>query len=167
MDRMGKEEKTLAGGARLRGGQPSGILARPIRACMTFLRLQRFLIGPGLFVELACCSQLMKRGSRDDRTSSAANSAVLLQPPGPIPTFADAGRQGLCSRVAPNWLRNQINCQYRMEGRRVYLSVHPTARAAAAYYSSHCAGCSNAAGHDIRRMWDGCMALSAMQPTRR
>lgn len=61
----GQEEKTLAGGARLRGGQPSGILARPITACMTFLRLQRFLIGPGLFVELACCSQLMKRGSRE------------------------------------------------------------------------------------------------------
>lgn len=29
----------------------------------------------------------------------------------------------------------------------------------------HCAGCSNVAGHDIKRMWDGCMACDMLQPT--
>lgn len=35
---------------------------------MTFCVFNGFLIGPGLFVELACCSQLMMREKRLEKT---------------------------------------------------------------------------------------------------
>lgn len=97
------------------GDNPQEFCAGPITACMTFA-LQRFfplpLIGPGLFVELACCSQLREAQKLERRSGFSCQLCSLLQRPGPIPTFADAGRQGLCSRVAP------IGCTINLIARR-------------------------------------------------
>lgn len=107
--------ENLGHGARYVGDNPQEFCAGPITACMTFA-LQRFfplpLIGPGLFVELACCSQLREAQKLERRSGFSCQLCSLLQRPGPIPTFADAGRQGLCSRVVP------IGCTINLIARR-------------------------------------------------
>lgn len=144
------------------GGQPSGFPARPIMGVHDWLtsflfNLQRLSLTdrPRSFPVAHACH----RGGR--RRIDIGLSCQLCSPR--MPVAAAAGGRSGC-RV--NWLHNCLGGgrgASEREGRRVSVYVLPTARAQQACSSpppspraEACRmGCSNAAGHDIKRMWDG------------